>query len=147
MTPSSALLRCRSCRSVNRVAAERLSSSPHCGKCKNLLEFPTKPVPVNTATFNSEVLEEPGFVLVFLWASWCAHCRGMFPSLEDTARQRAGIVKVVMINTEQEPSLARSFNAMSVPRLTLYKNGRIVDELNGAVQKSQLDAWLDQNLR
>ena len=85
-------------------------------------------------------------MLVFLWASWCPHCSGMFPSLEETARGKSGLLKVVTINTEQEPSLARSFNAMSVPRLTLYKGGRIVAELNGAVPKSQLDLWLDQHL-
>ncbi len=82
-------------------------------------------------------------MIVFFWAPWCAHCRGMFPMLEDLARRKAGALKVAMINTEKELNLARSFSVMSVPRLTLYRGGKIVDELNGAVQRGQLEGWLD----
>ncbi len=146
MKENSVLLRCASCKTANRVPAMKLMDRPKCGRCGNLLDFPRSPVEVTDRNFREEVLENPGYVLVFFWATWCAHCRGMMPLLEDLARQRAGIIKVAMINTEKETNLARSFNIMSVPRLVLYRHGQIVDELNGAVQKAQLDLWIEAGL-
>lgn len=146
MNMDSVLLRCPSCRTVNRIPTRRLQEQPRCGRCKGLLDYPRAPVTVTDRTFSSEILEHPGFVLIFFWASWCAHCRGMFPVLEDLARQRAGIVKVALINSEQESRLAASFSVMSVPRLVLYRNGSFVDELNGAVPKPALDQWLNSHL-
>lgn len=146
MIMDSVLLRCASCRTVNRVPAQRLQEQPRCGRCRNLIDFPRSPVPVTDSTFSREVLEHPGFVLIFFWAPWCAHCRGMFPIMDDLARQRAGVLKIGMINTEQETLLAGRFSVMSVPRLTLYRNGIVIDELNGAVPKPALDQWLNMQL-
>jgi len=146
MVDTTVLLRCSSCKTVNRVPVSKLEAEPKCGKCKSTLKFPRSPVEVTDSGFREEVLDNPGAVLVFFWAPWCAHCRGMFPLMEDLARQRAGLLKVARVNTEKETYLARSFNVMSVPRLTLYRYGRILGELNGAVQKPQLDAWLETEL-
>lgn len=146
MTTTGVLLRCGRCRAVNRIPSEKLSAGPKCGKCRSPLEFPNRPVEVTDANFRQEVLDHPGIMLVFFWATWCAHCRGMFPTLEEVARQKAGIVKVGMVNTEKERYLASTFNIMSVPRLTLYNNGRLVDEVNGAIRRPELEQWLAQAL-
>lgn len=142
-----ALLRCKACKTVNRVPSVRLAEKPLCGKCKAHLDFPRVPVEGTSANFEEEVLESPGFVLLFFWAPWCAHCRGMMPSLENLARQKAGRLKVVMINTEKETYLAGRFQIMSVPRLVLYRNGHQVDEVNGALSWSKLDEWTESYLR
>jgi thioredoxin 2 len=71
----------------------------------------------------------------------------MMPMLEDLARRKAGIIKVGMVNTEQAVMLARRFEVMSVPRLALYRNGSVLDELNGAVSRSQLEEWIAHVLR
>lgn len=142
MSNSATLLRCRACRTVNRVPVERLAEKPICGKCKAYLDFPRAPVEGSAANFGSEIFDSPGLVLVFFWAPWCAHCRGMMPAIEDLARRQAGRLKVVMVNTEKEISLARRFDVMSVPRLTLYRGGQQVNEINGAVSGSQLDEWI-----
>jgi thioredoxin 2 len=142
MSNGSALLRCRSCRTVNRVPVGRLAEKPKCGKCKAYLDFPHAPVEGTAANFDSEVLDSPGLVLVFFWAPWCAHCRGMMPSIQELARRMAGRLKVVMVNTEKETPLARRFDVMSLPRLTLYRGGQQVNELNGAVSSTQLNEWI-----
>lgn len=147
MTIDSVLLRCGSCHTVNRVPVSRLNEKSKCGKCRGLLDFPRSPVEVTDSNFTREVLEWPGVVLLFFWATWCAHCRGMMLMLEDLARNKAGIIKAGMINTEQSLILARRFDVMSVPRLTLYRNGKMLDELNGAVSKSQLEEWIEYALR
>ncbi len=137
-----ALLRCKACKTVNRVPSVRLAEKPLCGKCKAHLDFPRVPVEGTSANFEEEVLESPGFVLLFFWAPWCAHCRGMMPSVQELARRMAGRLKVIMVNTEKEISLARRFDVMSLPRLTLYRGGRQLNELNGAVSSAQLDEWI-----
>jgi thioredoxin 2 len=146
MPKNTVLLRCKSCKTVNRVPVAKLGDRPKCGKCGTLLEFPRMPLEVTERNFKEEVLENPGIVLIFFWATWCAHCRGMIPMIEDLARQKAAIIKVGMVNTEKETYLSRGFDIMSVPRLTLYRYGRIIDELNGAVQKTQFDAWIEAAL-
>ncbi len=143
MSDKTVLLRCRNCAAVNRVPAARLTEHPRCGKCKSPLEFPSVPIEATTSTFDGEVLGWPGAVLFFFWAPWCAHCRGMFPIIEELARRRAGMLKVVRVNTEKELLLARRFDVVSVPRLALYRNGEKLNEINGAVQRLQLEEWLD----
>lgn len=140
--PDTVLLRCSSCSTVNRVPKAKLDNRPLCGKCRKLLEYPSAPVEVSGATFVREVLEDPGYVIVFFWAPWCAHCRGMITIMKDLAHEKAGTVKVVMINTEKETLLARRFTVMSVPRLTLYHHGRIIDEVIGALSAQQLNEWI-----
>ncbi len=142
MTNRTTLLRCRFCRTVNSVPVNRLAESPKCGKCKAYLDFPHAPIEATEANFGSEVLDSPGLVLVFFWAPWCAHCRGMMPAVQDLARSMAGRLKVVMVNTEKETSLARNFSVMSVPRLALYRGGQQVKEINGAVSRAQLEEWI-----
>ncbi len=141
-TANSVLARCKSCRTINRVPVSKLAAAPKCGKCRAELQFPSRPVEVTDANFRLEVLEEPGAVLIFFWAPWCAHCRGMFPALEDIARQKAGILKIGTVNTEKEKYLASTFSIMSVPRLTLYKHGKMIDEINGALPRPQLEEWI-----
>ncbi len=143
MPGKTVLLRCGNCAAVNRVPAARLKDRPRCGKCRTQLEFPSMPVEATASNFDVEALGWPGAVLVFFWAPWCAHCRGMFPIIEELARRRAGLVKVATVNTEKEHLLARRFDVVSVPRLALYRNGEKLNEINGAVQRRQLEEWLD----
>ena len=147
MTEDAVLLRCRACRAVNRVPAGRLGEGPVCGKCRAHLEFPRGPVEGTAGNFDAEVLDPPGPVLVFFWAPWCVHCRGMMPVIEDLARRLPGRLKVVRVDTEKETVLARRFDMMSVPRLALYRGGRQLNELNGAVSAVQLDQWVHYWLR
>jgi thioredoxin 2 len=143
MIANSVLLRCRLCAALNRVPADRLADHPKCGKCKSLLEFPKAPIEVTTSNFDIEVLGSPGIVIVFFWAPWCAHCRAMIPILQELARERVGLIKVVMVNTEKESLLARRFDVLSVPKLALYQGGGKINELNGAVKKSDMESWID----
>ncbi len=136
------MLRCTSCMAVNRIPSEKLRARPLCGKCRHPLKVPHVPIEVAETNFVREVLENPGYVLVFFWAPWCAHCRGMIIIMNELAREKAGIITVAMINTEKETLLARRFSVMSVPRLTLYRHGRIIDEVNGALSAQQLNEWL-----
>jgi thioredoxin 2 len=141
------LLRCEACRAVNRLPADRLAEGPKCGKCKSSLAFPRSPVEGTAANFQREVSDPPGFVLVFFWAPWCAHCRGMMPNIQDISKRKAGRLKIVMVNTEKETYLAQRFNVMSLPRLALYRGGHQVDEISGALSPAQLEEWTEHFLK
>jgi thioredoxin 2 len=137
------LLRCPSCRALNRVRDDRLQESPVCGRCKSPLEYPSKPVAVTAASFDQEVLDWPGVALIDFWAPWCGPCRFVAPVLEDLASRRAGRLKVVKVNTEEQPALATRFRIQAIPTLVLYQNGKQLDQVAGALSGKELEKWID----
>lgn len=143
----SVYLRCKSCNSVNRLPSEKLESEPICGKCKTPLEFPKAPVHGTAANFEQEVLHWPGAALVEFWAKWCGACRMIAPVLDRLAIERAGRLKVVKIDVDEEAHFAGHFNIKGTPTLILYQNGRKVNEIAGVLQKVQLEEWIDLSLK
>ncbi|MGA1867377.1 MAG: thioredoxin TrxC [bacterium] len=136
------LLRCPSCKAVNRVPHLRLEDHPRCGKCKTPLDFPRVPVQGTASNFQREVSEWPGIALVDFWAVWCGPCRMVGPILENLAHEWAGHLKVVKVNTDEERELSARFNIRSIPTLMLYNNGKKIDERAGALPKEQIEEWM-----
>lgn len=147
MPDSTVLLRCPACKTVNKVPAQRLTENPKCGKCKAALEYLKVPVEGTASNFAQEVLRWPGAALVEFWSARCGVCRSMAPLISELARERAGRLKIVTINTEHEWSLANQFNIHAVPAFILYRNGAKINELNGGLPKAQLEAWVESSLR
>ena len=99
---------------------------------------------------NSEELEtlikgEKPVVCDF-WAPWCGPCRNFAPIFEDVAQERSGKVRFVKVNTEAERELSSRFGIRSIPTIMIFKNGQVVDMLNGAVPKAPFDSWLNESL-
>jgi thioredoxin 2 len=143
MKDKEVFLRCKHCAAINRVPVDKLMNKPKCGKCKFLLEISERPFDVTAANFDQEVLTWPGIVLVEFWASWCGHCRMIAPVIEELARERAGLLKVVKVNVDIEPSLGARFNIQATPTFMLYQNGRKLNEIAGALPKRELEEWID----
>jgi thioredoxin 2 len=89
------------------------------------------------ATFEAEAAAGVT-VLVDLWAPWCGPCRVVGPILEELSRELAGRLKVVKVNVDDNPIVARLFQASSIPTLMVLQNGRPVDRIVGAMPKSEL---------
>ncbi|MCI4626845.1 MAG: thioredoxin [Candidatus Magnetoovum sp. WYHC-5] len=134
--------KCKKCKTLNTVPIDKLSRNPICGKCKTPLEYPKMPVNATVSTFHEEVDNWPGLLLLDFWALWCGACRMLEPALHNIATTMTGIVKIVKINVDEEPQLARKFGITATPTMVLLKGGKKIDEIVGAPQKEQLEKWL-----
>lgn len=100
----------------------------------------------NQATFNQQVLQSELPVLVDYWAEWCAPCKAMVPVLDEIAEEYRDRLRVVKVNVEQEPQIARQYDVRSQSTLMLFKNGLVEAQKVGALSKSQLKAFIELNL-
>ncbi|NJL84545.1 MAG: thioredoxin [Chloroflexaceae bacterium] len=101
---------------------------------------------VTDASFKEDVLDSETPVLVDFWAPWCGPCRMVAPVVEEIADQYKGRVKVVKLNTDENPSIASQYGIRSIPTLMIFKDGQRVDMVVGAVPKTTLANTLEKYL-
>jgi thioredoxin 1 len=101
---------------------------------------------VTTATWDKEILESDGLIMVDFWAVWCGPCRIIAPTVEELAKEYAGKLKVAKLNTDENPEIASKYKIMGIPTIILFKNGEKVDQVVGAVPKSQLKSMIDTHI-
>jgi len=103
-------------------------------------------VHTSDTSFSSDVLKSETPVLLDFWAEWCGPCKMIAPILEEIAEEYKGRVKIAKINIDENPQTPPKFNIRGIPTLILFKNGTVEAQKVGAVSKSQLAAFLDNNL-
>ena len=101
---------------------------------------------VTDSTFEQEVLKSDVPVLVDFWAPWCGPCRMVAPVVEEIAEQYEGQIKVVKVNTDENPNIASQYGIRSIPTLMIFKGGDKVDMVVGAVPKTTLANTLEKYL-
>ena len=102
--------------------------------------------PVTDASFKDDVLESDVPVLVDFWAPWCGPCRMVAPVVDEIAEQYEGQIKVVKLNTDENPQVASQYGIRSIPTLMIFKGGQRVDMVVGAVPKTTLANTLEKYL-
>ncbi|GAA5182893.1 thioredoxin [Rugosimonospora acidiphila] len=101
---------------------------------------------VTDATFADEVLASDIPVLVDFWAEWCGPCHRIAPVLDELATEYEGRLRIVKLDADNNPQTARAYNIMSMPTLTVFRNGEVVSQVVGAHPKSKLRAQIEEVL-
>jgi thioredoxin 1 len=100
-------------------------------------------VNLTSATWDPEVTEYKGVIMVDFWAVWCGPCRMIAPTIEELAKDYAGKIKVGKLNTDENANIASRFKIMGIPTIIFFKDGQKVDQIVGAVPKPQLKSKID----
>ncbi len=99
-----------------------------------------------TANWETEVGQTDELVMVDFWAVWCGPCQMVAPIVEELAKDYAGKLKVMKLNTDEAPEIASTFQIMSIPTILFFKNGKPVEKIVGARPKPQFKQIIDSLL-
>ena len=138
-TTETRTVRCGHCGRMNRVPAAA-RGKPRCGNCQAFLPWI---VDAGDGDF-ADIAEQATIpVLVDLWATWCGPCRMVSPALEQLAIEKAGRLKLVKVDIDRAPALARRFSVQAVPTLMVLHRGEVIARQPGAAPLDVLRRWLD----
>ncbi len=130
---------------AEKIKAERLSKMQE--------EFGKKrakklEIEVNDVNFETEVIEKSGSipVVVDFWATWCAPCLMLSPTLEKLAKEFEGKFVLAKVNVDESPAISRKYAISSIPAVKMFKNGKVTNEFIGALPEPTVEQWLYKNI-
>jgi len=97
---------------------------------------------VSDDSFESEVLDAEGPVLVDFWAEWCGPCKQIGPSLEEISEEMADVITVAKVNIDENPMTPSKYGVRGIPTLILFKDGEVAATKVGALPKSKIVEWI-----
>ena len=145
MNTDSIIIKCTKCGVKNRIPKARLNDRPACGRCHARLpenQAFDSPVVVSDNNFNDEIISSPVPVLLDCWAPWCGPCRTIGPIIDQLAKEFADKIKFAKLNVDENPATAAKYNIMSIPAMLLFKDGKVVNSLVGALPKAEIENHL-----
>ena len=136
-------VRCQFCNTWNRIAAEKVTAGPKCGKCSRpiLLE---RPFPLNDETFARTISESDLPVAVDFYADWCGPCRMMAPAVDALASHLQGKALIAKLNTDHSSRTATSFNIRGIPTTIVFRDGKEVARQSGALPLEGLKQLMER---
>lgn len=104
------------------------------------------PKQVTDTSFQQDVLNASGPVVVDFWAEWCGPCKQIAPALEEISAEMGDKVTIAKVNIDDNPEAPSTYGVRGIPTLIMFKDGEVADTKVGALPKSQLVQWIEQNL-
>ncbi|WP_210330615.1 thioredoxin TrxC [Aliikangiella sp. G2MR2-5] len=136
---------CGQCNTVNQFPASRLDETPICAQCKEKL-FQGVPINVNAEGLARHLRHSGLPVLVDFWAPWCGPCIQFAPAYEKFASLVGNQLRLLKVDTQQNQQVSVDFNIRSIPTLALFRGGREIGRLSGALPLPQLQQWVIEQL-
>jgi len=101
---------------------------------------------ITDESFNEDVINASGPVLVDFWAEWCGPCKMIGPALEEISDEMGEVVTIAKLNIDDSPDAPAKYGVRGIPTMILFNNGEPVETKVGAAPKSQLKSWLEESL-
>lgn len=132
---------CEKCGRTNKVAVDA-AKTPVCGACQAALPVQGAMITGSDHSLPKLIAKSPLPVVVDVWASWCGPCRAFAPTFEDASRDFAGRFVFVKLNSEQNTRLPNQWGVRGIPTLIVFRNGRELTRVAGAMPADDFAAWL-----
>lgn len=136
---------CPKCQRANRIRSDRPAPSARCGQCRSPL-FTGEPLALGSQDFDLHVGRTGVPVVVDFWAPWCGPCRTMAPAFSKAAADLEPRARLAKVNTEAHPDLAARYGIRSIPTTVIFRQGREVARISGALDQTGLVRWISQHL-
>lgn len=136
---------CTGCGAANRLPAERDAMTAKCGTCGAPL-FAGSPADLEGAAFERQVGKSTIPVVVDVWAPWCGPCRAMAPEFEKAARALEPHARFIKLNSDNEQQIASRLDIRGIPTMLLFREGKEVARVSGAMSAEQIGRWIGQQL-
>jgi thioredoxin 1 len=130
---------------LEAIKQKKLAELQKAAAAKATMSSLTEPIVLTDSNFRSEVTKYP-LILVDFWAPWCGPCRMVSPIIEQLAKEYSGRVAFGKVNVDECQMTAASFGIQSIPTMMMFKNGKAVDVMVGAMPKGQIEMKLKQQM-
>ncbi len=134
---------CPNCKKINRLPKKDSYAKANCGNCGASL-LNAKPIEANDSDFHHIISSVSVPVVVDFWAEWCGPCKMMAPNFAEASSLLSPKAQFVKVNTEMAPQTSAQFGIRSIPTIIVFKDGREVERVSGALPTNQITALVSK---
>ncbi|MBT6279170.1 MAG: thioredoxin TrxC [Candidatus Thioglobus sp.] len=139
------IVMCPSCSGLNNVPEAKLTDNPKCGKCKNPI-YTAQPINMTGMQLTRAIEKTDELLVVDFWATWCGPCQQFAPTFKQAASQLEPKARFIKIETEAEQAISAKYSIRSIPTLVMFKNGKEIDRVSGALSAPDFTNWVNQHI-